>query len=172
MGNKFFKCLRCSNISCFTHGHSFTLFKICFNFTAASLSSAVSAVMLQPYINRLNLFNILKLSARYVSCCNQRTYWLMVSLFQTKKLVILFSVETLSSEPYHETANKLQYEKPKFCTHCPCHCIVQYLMGMPNGNINESGALLTTSVCLCIMQWLFVYNLDTVFIFVYFGLHC
>jgi hypothetical protein len=31
-----------------------------------------------------------------------------------KKLVISFSVVTLSSEPFHETANKLQYENRSF----------------------------------------------------------
>jgi len=82
--------LRCSRISHFTPWHSFTLFfnilthcietikfillhtwyqDISFNFKAATLSSAVGVVLLRPSIDRLNLFNLLKVSVRYASCC-------------------------------------------------------------------------------------------------------
>lgn len=115
----FFKCLSFSvlypilqDISC--------------SFTAATLSSSVNTIMLQPCTNRLNMFTLLKLSVKYVSCCNQRTDEKQladgVSVLDKKKLVISFSVVTLSSELYRETANKLQYEKSKFHTHCHCHC--------------------------------------------------
>jgi hypothetical protein len=49
-----------------------------FHFTAADLSSAVSAVMLQPCTNRLYSFSVLTLLVRFANCCKQRTHemWL------------------------------------------------------------------------------------------------
>ena len=55
--------LKQSNLFCCTLGT---------NFKAATLSSAVGVVLLWPWIDRLNLFNLLKMSARYASCCKHR----------------------------------------------------------------------------------------------------
>jgi len=83
-------CLRCLGILCFTPWYSFILFlnilthcietiefillhtwyqDISFNFTAATLSSAVGVFLLRPWIERLNFFNLLKMSGRYASYC-------------------------------------------------------------------------------------------------------
>jgi hypothetical protein len=49
--------------------------------------------------------------------------YLCFSFWSTqKKNVILSSVETLPSEPYHETASQFRYENSKFHRYCPYHC--------------------------------------------------
>jgi hypothetical protein len=92
-----------------------------FKFTVATLSSAVIMSVLQPCIDWLNSFNLLKISARYASYCNEETsekYFANgISVSDKKQIATSSSVETLSSKSYHETASKLRYD-----TGCPCHC--------------------------------------------------
>jgi hypothetical protein len=102
-----------------------------FNFTQATLFSAVSMVMLWPCTDRLNsLNNLLKISARYANCCNQETPEKQMAndvSFINKTIKFLHSVELLLSEPY-KTTNEIQHEKSKFHTHYPCHCKTVYIV--------------------------------------------
>lgn len=97
--------------------YKFYLYSSCF---VLSCECNYAAAVLTGWVN------LLKLSARCASWCNQRTlekYLADVVFVLDKKLVISFSVVTLSSVPYLETANRLQYENSKFrALHCPCQC--------------------------------------------------
>jgi hypothetical protein len=78
-------------------------------------------------------FNLLRISTRQASCCNQRTSEKKlansVPVFQAKKKIEFFSsVATLSSEPYQWTANELRCEKSKFLAQA--HIIIEQLKSL------------------------------------------
>jgi hypothetical protein len=121
----------------------------------------------------------LKESATHAGGCNQgistKELTNDVSVSDQKATAISSSVQTLSSETYHETANKLWYEISKFYTHRPCHCITAeqfkqhtaYVLiklticaTLSSKDISDFGILSTINVCLRKMQWqlAYIYN--------------
>lgn len=75
------------------------------NFIDHALSSAVSAVMQPPYIDRLNSFSLSEISARYASCCIQETSekkWANDVCFSDKK----YSFFSLLKHPHQNFATR------------------------------------------------------------------
>ena len=84
-----------------------------------------------------------------------------ISFSHKKILQFLHSVETLSSDLYHDTANELRYNISKFSL--PVNVTGEQFK-QSNRDFNKDGIILTDNTCHHTMQWLPVHILDAVFI--------
>jgi len=90
------------------------------------------------------------------------------------RIEILSSVDTLSSESYHETptifgvilATRVTAEHFKQSGNSKVVFLkFNFCIALSNTEINEAGVLITTDASLSELQWLFVYILEADFVF-------